>query len=151
MGGGIKVDASVGWRQKNQWFRISSMEKWMDGGSGGTISDFLDTRNSGMQRLLEEISQHKELPVQQVLRTMASLGVKVVWRALKGLTSGVARVVVQSVEGENGFEAWRRLHHQFEPKLVVKQRQVLSDFAAMVMKPARTMLRPVISSLSWIG
>ena len=75
------------------------------------VSDFLDTRNSGMQRLLEEISQHKGLPVQEVLRKMASLGVKVlsdsvqVWRALKGLTSGVARVVVQSVEGENGFEA----------------------------------------------
>ena len=109
------------------------------------VSDFLDTRNSGMQRLLEEISQHKELPVQEVLRKMASLGVKVVrdsvqvWRALKGLTSGVARVVVQSVEGENGFEAWRRLHHQFEPKLFIKQGQVLSDFAAMVRKPARTM------------
>ena len=41
------------------------------------VSDFLDTRNSGMQRLLEEIFQHKELPVQEVLRKMASLGVKV--------------------------------------------------------------------------
>ena len=50
----------------------------------------------------------------------------------------MARVVVQSVEGENGSEAWRRLYHQFEPKLVIKQGQVLSDFAAMVMKPART-------------
>ena len=86
---------------------------------------------------------------------MASLGVKVlsdsvqVWRALKGLTSGVARVVVQSVEGENGFEAWRRLHHQFEPKLVIKQGQVLSDFAAMVMKPARTIAetRDIITEL----
>ena len=39
---------------------------------------------------------------------------------------------------ENVFEALRRLHHQFEPKLVIKQGQVLSDFAAMVMKPART-------------
>ena len=74
---------------------------------------------------------------------MASLGVKVlsysvqVWRALKGLTSGVARFVVQSVEGENWLGAWRRLHHQFERKLVIKQGQVLSDFAAMVMQPAR--------------
>ena len=107
------------------------------------VSDFLVARNTGMQRLLEEISQHKELPLQE-LRKMASLRVKVpsdsvqVWRALKGLTSGVARVVDQSVEGENGFDAWRRLHHQFEPKLVIKQGQVLSDFSAMVMKPART-------------
>ena len=55
-----------------------------------------------------------------------------VWRVLKGLTSGVARVVVQSVEGENGSEAWRRLYHQFEPKLVIKQGQVLSVFTARI-------------------
>ena len=31
-------------------------------------------------------------------------------------------LLFQSVEGENGFQAWRRLHHQFEPKLVIKPR-----------------------------
>ena len=58
-----------------------------------------------------------------------------VWRALKGLTGGFARSVVQSVHGEDGFEAWRQLHLQFEPKLMVRQGQVL---AAMVTRPAKT-------------
>ena len=38
------------------------------------MSDFLDTRNSRMQRSLEEISQHKELPVQEVLRKIGIFG-----------------------------------------------------------------------------
>ena len=64
-------------------------------------------------------------------RKLAAL-VEKVWRALKGVTGGVARSVVPSVHGEDGFEAWRQLHLQFEPKLVVRQGQVLADFAAMV-------------------
>ena len=40
------------------------------------------------------------------------------WRALKELTSGLARTIVQRVRGENGR---RKLHIQFEPKLVVRQ------------------------------
>ena len=35
-----------------------------------------------------------------------------------------------SVGAEDGFEAWRRLYMQFEPKLVIRQGQVLADFAA---------------------
>ena len=102
------------------------------------VSDFLDTRNSGMQRLPQRVTSTRGLEENGIFGCEGSCDSVQVWRALKGLTSGVARVVVQSVEGENGFEAWWRLHHQFEPKLVIKQGQVLSDFAAMVMKPART-------------
>ena len=35
------------------------------------------------------------------------------------------------------FEAWRQVHLQFEPKLMVRQGQVLADFAAMVTRPAK--------------
>ena len=102
----------------------------------------MDTRNAGMQGLLPEISMNKESSSTESLKKMNSLGVKVlsdsvqVWRALTGLTSGVARTVVQSEMNEDGFEAWRRLHHQFEPKLVIKQCQILAEFAAVVMHPA---------------
>ena len=53
-------------------------------------------------------------------------------RALKGLTNGFAPPVVQSVHGEDGFQARRQLQIQFEPTLMVQQEQVLVDFAAMV-------------------
>ena len=39
---------------------------------------------------------------------------------------------------EDGFEAWRRLHMQLEPKLVIRQAQVLADFAATVSRPAKS-------------
>ena len=39
---------------------------------------------------------------------------------------------------EDGFEAWRRLHMQFKPKLVIRQGQVLADFAAMVSRRAKS-------------
>ena len=61
-----------------------------------------------------------------------------VWRALKGLTGGMAKTIVMSVVSEDGFEAWRRLHLQYKPQLVTRQGQVLADFAAMVKKPARS-------------
>ena len=57
---------------------------------------------------------------------------------LKGLTTGVARTVIMSVGAEDGFEAWRRLHMQFEPKLIIRQGQVLADCAAMVSRPAKS-------------
>ena len=65
------------------------------------------------------------------------------WRSCSGMAcieridNRVARTVIMSVETEDGFEAWRRLHMQFEPKLVIRQGQVLADFAATVSRPAQ--------------
>ena len=42
--------------------------------------------------------------------------------ALKKLMSGIARTAVGLVE--DGLEAWRQLHVQFEPELMVQQEQV---------------------------
>ena len=95
-------------------------------------ADFLDTKNVGMAQLLADIAKKKDIPVDSstLAKCAGVLGTKVtgdhvqVWRALKGLTTGVARTVIMSVGAEDGFEAWRRLHMQFEPKLVIRQGQV---------------------------
>ena len=50
----------------------------------------------------------------------------------------MATTIVMLVGSEDGFEAWRRLHLQYNPKLVTRQGQVLADFAVMVIKPARS-------------
>ena len=52
---------------------------------------------------------------------------------LKGLASGMAKTIVTSVGAEDGFEALRRLHLRYEPRLVIRH-QVLTDFAT-AMKP----------------
>ena len=98
-----------------------------------------------MLRFLDAISKQRDQQISDSFKqTWQFLGPKVlddeihVWRALKGLTGGVARTVVMSVSEENGFEAWRCLHLQFEPKLTIRQGQVLAEFAAMVSRPGKT-------------
>ena len=120
---------------------LEEWKAWRD-----DFADFFDTKNVGMAQLLADIAKKKDVPVN--MSTLAKwagvLGTKVtgdhvqVWRAKKGLTTGVARTVLMSVGAEDGFEAWRRLHMQLEPKLVIRQGQVLADFAAMVSRPAKS-------------
>ena len=110
------------------------------------FADFLDTKNVGKAQLLADIAKKKDIPVcsSTLAKWAGVLGTKVtgdhiqVWRALKGLTTRVARTVTMSVGAEDGFEAWRRLHMQFEPKRVIRQGQVLADFAATVSRPTKS-------------
>ena len=82
--------------------RFRQTEVWRD-----DVSDLMDTRNAGMQRLIREISMNKKSTGTESLEKMNSLGDEVlsdsvqVWRALKKLTSGVARNAVQSVMNES--------------------------------------------------
>ena len=119
---------------------LDGWRSWRD-----DLTEFMDNKNPGMKRFLEEVSNKRDELVSDVmLQKWNVLGNKVVgdqvqvWRTLKALTSGVARTVVMGVGDEDGFEAWRRLHVQLEPKLVIRQGQVLSDFVSMVSKPAKT-------------
>ena len=116
---------------------------WKNGGHGETTLQIsLTQRMLGWHNCCKE----KDIPVDSstLAKWAGVLGTKMtgdhvqVWRALKGLTTGVARTVIMSVVAEDGFEPWRRLHMQFEPKLVIRPGQVLADFAAMVSRPAKS-------------
>ena len=61
-----------------------------------------------------------------------------VWRALKGITEGEARKVINSVKSEDGFKAWWKLHLRFEPGLAAKHGLALAEFSGMVTRPAKT-------------
>ena len=50
------------------------------------------------------------------------------WRFLRRHTDGDARKVVTSVYEKNGWEAWRKLHQQFEPGLVMREAVVMAQF-----------------------
>ena len=60
------------------------------------------------------------------------------WRFLKRYTAGDAKKVVSSVSDRNGWEAWRKLHLQFEPALVMREAVVMAQFTNMVNKRAKT-------------
>ena len=61
-----------------------------------------------------------------------------VWRFLKAHTANDARKAVTSTTQRNGWEAWRKLHLQYEPQLVIRGGVVMSHFTGMVNKRART-------------
>ena len=61
-----------------------------------------------------------------------------IWRFLKRYTAGEARKVVSSASNRNGWEAWRKLHLQFEPALVMREAVVMAQFISMVNKRAKT-------------
>ena len=60
------------------------------------------------------------------------------WRFLKRYAGGEARRVVLGVSEDNGWEAWRRLHQQFEPASVTREAMVLAKYTSMVNKKAKT-------------
>ena len=61
-----------------------------------------------------------------------------VWRFLKRYTTGEARKVVSSAPNRNGWEAWRTLHLQFEPALVMREAVAMANFTNMVSRRAKT-------------
>ena len=60
------------------------------------------------------------------------------WRFLKQYTSGEAKKLVLSVDGNNGWEAWKRLHEQFEPSMAMKDAQVQFQFTSLIGRRAKT-------------
>ena len=63
---------------------------------------------------------------------------EMIWRFLKRYTTGEAKKVVTSVSHHNGWEAWRKLHLQFEPALVMREAVVMASFTNMVSRRAKT-------------
>jgi len=61
-----------------------------------------------------------------------------VWRFLKAHTINDARKAVTSTPNRNGWEAWRKLHLQYEPLLVMRGAVTMSHFTSMVNKRARS-------------
>ena len=61
-----------------------------------------------------------------------------VWRFLKAHTINDLRKAVTSTPNRNGWEAWRKLHLQYEPLLVMRGALLMSQFTSMVTKRAKS-------------
>ena len=57
---------------------------------------------------------------------------EMLWRFLKKYTAGDARKIVSSASDRNDWEAWRKLHLQFEPAPVMREAVVMAQFTSMV-------------------
>ena len=62
---------------------------------------------------------------------------EVLWSFLRRFIDGEARRVVLSVSNCNGWNAWRKLHQNFEPSLAARVGQVMASFTGMVNRKAK--------------
>ena len=60
------------------------------------------------------------------------------WRLLKRYAGGEAKKIVIGTKKDNGWEAWRKLHQQYEPGSAMREAVARSQFTGMVNKRAKT-------------
>ena len=104
------------------------------------IEDYCEEVFPGMKEMLEKVRE-SDITVDEPWFDGASAAWwqrgDTLFRFLKRYTGTEARRVVLGVPEDNGWEAWRRLHQQFEPATVTREAQVLSRYTNMVTKKAR--------------
>jgi hypothetical protein len=59
------------------------------------------------------------------------------WSLLRRFTEGEARRVVMSVAHNNGWNAWRKLHQNFEPSIIIREAHAMAQFSGMVSRRAK--------------
>ena len=105
------------------------------------VEDFAEETFPGMKEVLEK-ARDSEVTVDEEWfdATQAAWWGKsdMLYRFLKRYTGTEARRVVQSVPEDNGWEAWRRLHQQYEPATVTREAQLMSRYTNMVTRKAKT-------------
>ena len=102
------------------------------------VEDYCEVVMEGTKDIMEEIRNKKEV-IEEVDLKRFWWGIRAeLWRLLKKFTSGEARRIVTSVSKDNGWEAWRRLHQQYEQGSAMKEAVARSQFTGMVNKRAKT-------------
>jgi len=118
--------------------KLTKTDEWKQWKSD--VEDYCQEHFDGMKELLEKVRKIETEITEEYFEFEAgdwwSKG-EMLWRFLKKYTGGEARKVVTGVRKDNGWEAWRKLHLQFEPGLVMREAQVMSQFTGMVNRSAK--------------
>ncbi len=107
--------------------------------------DYVDAVTPGVKTVLKCMKPNDELTAAEVVAEYNKEKAKFwgqaekvdLWRALKDLTEGEARRIVQSAPEEDGWEAWSRMVVHFEPGLACQQGVATSDLTRMIANPAK--------------
>ena len=104
----------------------------------GEVEDYCEAVMEGTKDALEEVRSRKDA-IEEADMKRAWWNIRgELWRLLKRFTAGEARRIITSVNKDNGFEAWRRLHQQYEQGSAMKEAVARSQFTGMVNKRAKT-------------
>ena len=102
------------------------------------VEDYAEETMSGIKKYLD-IAREADEEVE-----LLTLGdekwwnkAEMIWRFLRKYSDGDAKKIVSSVRMRNGWEAWRKLHQQYEPGMVMREAMVMAQFTNMVSKRAK--------------
>ena len=105
------------------------------------VEDYCEEVYPGMKDILERARTSEET-VDELWFKVTEAGwwarAETLWRFLKRYTGTEAKRVVQGVQEDNGYEAWRKLNQQYEPATTTREAQVLSKYTSMVTRRAKT-------------
>ena len=115
---------------------LEKMEGWRSWTAD--VEDYTEETMPGIRADLETAKNCDEEVTDLDMSAGAWEHREMVWRFLKQYTAGEARKVVGSAPNRNGWEAWRKLHLQYEPQLVMREAVVMSAFTNMVTRRAKS-------------
>ena len=115
---------------------LEKMDQWRSWESD--VEDYTEETLPGIRRYLEKAKESEEEIDGVDVDERAWEQREMLWRFLKKYTAGDASKIVSSVSDRNGWEAWRKLHLQFEPALVMREAVVMAQFTSMVSKRTKT-------------
>jgi len=115
---------------------LEKMDQWRSWTAD--VEDYTEETMPGIRSYLDKAKSEEEEISEVDLDPEAWAQREMIWRFLKRYTAGEARKVVSSASNRNGWEAWRKLHLQFEPALVMREAVVMASFTNMVSRRAKT-------------
>jgi len=107
-------------------------------------SDYFDSIRPGMKKLLEDVGKETDtVDSDWRNRNKGNYDAKVLedglelWRALKKLTQGEAKNIVNNMKNQDGLQAWQKLKQRYEPSLAARQGIVIAECSGMASKRAK--------------
>ena len=97
---------------------LEKMDQWRSWTAD--VEDYTEEKMPGIRVDLDRAKNQDEEVVEVDMDPEAWKSREMVWRFLKRYTSGEAKKVVCSAPNRNGWDAWRKLHLQYEPALVMR-------------------------------
>ena len=102
------------------------------------VEDYCEVVRGGMKEALEAVKGQKEEVEDRHLEAHWWKERSELWRFLKRYTEGEAKKIVSGIKKDNGWEAWRKLHQQYEPGSTMREAVARSQFTGMVNKRSKT-------------
>ena len=110
--------------------KLTKKEQWRNWHEDA--QEYCEALSDGMTSALEEVKKLKEEVTSAIVKPEWWALRESLYRFLNAYTAEGLRRIVESVSGDNGWEAWRQLSLQCEPSVGMKEAEAMSHYMGMV-------------------